>query len=206
MALYHSQRRRHVINEKITHWSLLLGTSGFPICPRTLNIASPMSSLLSVLPMCEGVSIKLHLWQSLFCTDLFMTNHPTRLTDLSHAPVTGFMVLQSIFEALIAGEGGGWGGWYLFTYSPEINWLVLLFPQNRKFVFLRFLFPNIIFVPVPSIFGLCSPVLWDKSRFPSSPKPLRGPHLDVCGATHQGNQSSSQWLGNTKIHLHCYRD
>ena len=55
---------------------------------------------------------------------------------------------------------------------PEINWLVplfpknrkfvffcSLFPKNRKFVFLCSLFPNIVFVPLfPSKFGLCSPV------------------------------------------------
>ena len=41
----------------------------------------------------------------------------------------------------------------------EINWLVPLFPKNRKFVFLCYLFPNIVFVsPFPSKFGLCSPV------------------------------------------------
>ena len=50
-------------------------------------------------------------------------------------------------------------GGYLFPCSPEINWLVPLFPKNRKFVFLSSLFPNIVFVPLfPSYFDLCSPV------------------------------------------------
>ena len=39
-------------------------------------------------------------------------------------------------------------GGYLFPCSPEINWLVPLFPKNRKFVFLCSLFPNIVFVPL----------------------------------------------------------
>ena len=36
-------------------------------------------------------------------------------------------------------------GGYLFPCSHEINWLVPLFPKNRKFVFLCSLFPNIGF-------------------------------------------------------------
>ena len=57
----------------------------------------------------------------------------------------------SDFEALPGG--------YLFPCSPEINWLVPLFPINQKIVFLCSLFPNIVFVPLfPSKCDLCSPV------------------------------------------------
>ena len=60
-------------------------------------------------------------------------------------------------------------GGYLFPCSPEINWLVPLFPKNRKFVFLCSLFPNIVFVPLfPSKFGLCSPEI--NALFPLFPK------------------------------------
>ena len=37
-------------------------------------------------------------------------------------------------------------GWD-FPCSAEINWPVPQLPQNRKFVFLCSLFPNIVFVP-----------------------------------------------------------
>ena len=40
------------------------------------------------------------------------------------------------------------GSGYLFPCSPEINLLVPLFPNNRKFVLLCSLFPNIVFVPL----------------------------------------------------------
>ena len=52
-------------------------------------------------------------------------------------------------------------GGYLFPCSPEINWLVLLFPKNRKFVFM---------FPVPQ-YCLCSPVpleIWP--MLPCSPE------------------------------------
>ena len=56
-------------------------------------------------------------------------------------------------EALPGGRG------YLFPCSPEIDWLVPLFPKNREFVFLCSLFPNIVFVPIFfSKFDICSPV------------------------------------------------
>ena len=45
------------------------------------------------------------------------------------------------------------GGGYQFPYSHEINWLVPLFPRNRKFV----------------SYGPCSPIL---SLFPCPPKNL----------------------------------
>ena len=55
-------------------------------------------------------------------------------------------------------QGGGGRG-YLFPCSPEINWLVPLFPKNREVVLLCSLFPNIVFVHLfPSKFGLCFPV------------------------------------------------
>ena len=67
---------------------------------------------------------------------------------------------------------------YLFPCSPVINWLVPLFPKNRKCVFLCSLFSNIVFVPLfPSKFGLDSPVpLKYMPCFPCTPKPLGGPH------------------------------
>ena len=55
---------------------------------------------------------------------------------------------------------------YLFHCSPEINWLVPLFPKNRKFVFLSSLFPNIVFVPL---------FPWNKYPFSCYPKHLGGP-------------------------------
>ena len=70
-------------------------------------------------------------------------------------------------------------GGYLFPCSPEINWLVPLFPKNRKCAFLCSVFPNIVFVtPFPSKFGLCSPCSPEiNGLFPCSPKPLGGPHV-----------------------------
>ena len=55
------------------------------------------------------------------------------------------------------------------TCSPEINWLVPLFPKNRKVVFLCSLFRNSVFVPLsPSKFDLCSPEI--NTLFPLFPR------------------------------------
>ena len=60
-------------------------------------------------------------------------------------------------------------GGYLFPCSPEINWLVPLFPKNRKFVFLCSLFPNIVFVPLKILpLFSCSPEI--NTLFPLFPK------------------------------------
>ena len=63
------------------------------------------------------------------------------------------------------------GGGYMFPCPPEINWLVPLFPQNRKIVFLCSLFPNIVFVPLfPSNFGIWSPEIYALFHlFPKTP-------------------------------------
>ena len=61
------------------------------------------------------------------------------------------------------------GGGVTVPLYPEINWLVPLFPKNRKFVFLCSLFPNIVFVPLfPSKFDLCSPKI--NTLFPLFPQ------------------------------------
>ena len=87
---------------------------------------------------------------------------------------------------LPAGEEAlpGGGGGYLFPCSPEINWLVPLFPKNRKFVFLCSLFPNIVFVPLfPSEFGLCSPEI--NTLFPPVPQnPWEGLREEQVGMYH----------------------
>ena len=73
------------------------------------------------------------------------------------------------------------GGGYLFPCSPEINWLVPLFPKNRKFVFLCSLFPNIVFVPCSPqnlTFFPCSPEI--NTLFPLFPKtPARATSISI---------------------------
>ena len=56
---------------------------------------------------------------------------------------------------------------YPFPCFNEINWIVPLFPKNRKFVFLCSQFPNNVFNPLfPLIFGLITMFLWNKYHFP----------------------------------------
>ena len=74
---------------------------------------------------------------------------------------------KTLINEALPGGGGG----YLLPCSPEINWLVPLYPKNRKFVFLCPLFPNIVFVPLfpPKIWPLfpCSPEIY--TPFPKKP-------------------------------------
>ena len=65
----------------------------------------------------------------------------------------------------------GGGGGYLFPCSPEINWLVPLFPKNRKFVFLCSLFPNIVFIPLFLSYLAFVPLSpWNKCPFSPVPQ------------------------------------
>ena len=96
----------------------------------------------------------------------------------------------------------------MFPCSPEINWLVPLFPKNRKFCFLMFPVPQYCLLsPVPlKIWPLfpCSPKI--NTLFPCSPKPLGGSHIlfelidfPTCIGLHSSNKLDSiQW-----IHVPC---
>ena len=87
-----------------------------------------------------------------------------------------FLSRRRITFAILRPSQGGGGG-YLFPCSPEINWLVPLFPKNRKFCFLMFPVPQYCLCsPVPlKILPLfpCSPEI--NTLFPCSPKPLGRP-------------------------------
>ena len=65
-------------------------------------------------------------------------------------------------------EGGGWGGGggggYLFPCSPEINWPVPLFPQNKKNVFKYSLFLNIVSTVNSLIPETPKQVLWQTMK------------------------------------------
>ena len=62
-------------------------------------------------------------------------------------------------------------GWYRFPCSPEINWLVPLFPKNWKFVFLCSLSPILSLFPCsPQILAFVPLFPWNKCPFPPVPQ------------------------------------
>ena len=69
---------------------------------------------------------------------------------------------RTVFTYILRRPSEVGGGGYLFPCSPEINWLVPMFPRNKKKMFSMF--------PVPQ-YCLCSPVrlkIWP--LFPCSPE------------------------------------